>query len=113
MRDVKVDDDGVKVSSSDGLFHLMVRIAADGTPLPQVPEDTSNLAPGSVTGARYLVQGSVQVIGDQSRVTLHLVSVETSEILETGQGNASGDVLAGIQGAAEDALAGLPTLGAR
>jgi hypothetical protein len=113
MRDVKVDDDGVKVSSSDGLFHLMVRIAADGTPLPQVPEDTSNLAPGSVTGARYLVQGSVQVIGDQSRVTLHLVSVETSGILETGQGNASGDVLAGIQGAAEDALAGLPTLGAR
>ena len=107
-----MDDDGVKVTLEDGLFHLMVRVSAQGTPLPQVPDDTTNLAPGSVTGAKYLVQGSVQVIGDQSRVNLRLVSVETSEILETGQGNATGDVLAGIQGAAEDALASLPTLGA-
>lgn len=108
--DVPVDDDGVKVTLSSGLYQLMVRLSADVRPLPQVPDDTSNLAPGSVQGAHYLLQGSVQIIEDQVRVNMRVVSVETSEILETSKADASGSVLDAIQGAAGDCLAGLPSL---
>jgi hypothetical protein len=112
-RDVKVDDDGVKVStSSSGMFTFMVRLTADSQPLPQVPDDTSNLAPGSVQGAMKLLQGSVQALDGATRVIMKVVSVETSEILETGQGDASAGTKDAVQAAAEDALAGCSSLGA-
>lgn len=37
----------------DGMFHLTVRLGGDATPLPQVPDDTSALAMGSVQGASF------------------------------------------------------------
>jgi hypothetical protein len=109
-KDVAVDDDGVKVNLEDGLYHLMVRISRDGTPLPQVPDDTSNLAPGSVQQAHYLLQGAVMLLDGACRVTMRLVSVETSEILETGKGDASASTADAVQAAAEDAVDCLPTL---
>ena len=113
-RDVPMDDDGVKVSLSSDLYHLAVRLSADFRPLSQVPDDTSNLAAGSVEGAMYMINGAVQLIGNAARVTMRIVSVETSQILEAGEGNASGGAaLDVIEAAAEDALAGLPSLGAR
>jgi len=39
--DVAVDDDGVKVTTEDGLFQLSVRLSASAIPLPQVPDDTA------------------------------------------------------------------------
>lgn len=114
MREVPVDSDGVKVTLSSGLYQVMVRLADNFMPLPQVPADTSNLAPGSVRGAKYLLQGAVQIIEDQTRVTLRIVSLETSAILEAGEGNASGGTgVDGVQPATEDAIANLPSLGAR
>lgn len=112
-RDIPVDDDGVKVTTADGLYHLMVRLTADARPLPQVPDDTSTLAPGSVQGAQLMVLGTVQLVEDQTRVTMRTVVVETSEIVESSSADASGVSADSIQGAAEDCLAGLPSLGAR
>lgn len=112
--DVPVDDDGVKVTLSEhGMYNLMVRLGAEVRPLPQVPDDTSDLAPGSVEGARYLLQGAVQVLGDEVRVSMRVVELETSQILEQSKANGSGAVLDAIQGAAGDCLAGLPSLQAR
>jgi hypothetical protein len=45
---------------------------------------------------------------------MRIVSVETSAIFESGEGNASGGATLDIvEAAAEDALAGLPSLGAQ
>src|SRR5450755_511831 len=96
-RDIPVDDDGVKVTTADGLFHLMVRLTADAKPLPQVPDDTSNLAPGSVQGAQLMVLGTVQLIETQTRVTMRTVVVETSEIVEASSADASGVSVESIQ----------------
>jgi hypothetical protein len=114
-RSVPVDDDGVKVTLVDGLYHLGVRLTADAKPLPQVNEDDpSNQASGAVQGAKLMINGAVQIFGDQAKVSMRIVSVETSAILEVGQGTASGgSAVDVIQAAAEDALAGLPSLGAR
>ena len=109
---VPVDDDGVKVTGDNTMWHLMVRLLEDGTPLPQIPDDTSNLAPGSVLGAKRMVIGAVQNMSEATRVTMRIINVETSEILETGLGDATGGTQDSVQHAAEDAMAHLPTLGA-
>jgi hypothetical protein len=110
-RNVAVDDDGVKVTKANGLFRLMVRLTADATPLPQVPDDTSQLAPGSVQGARLMVLGAVQSMDGGTRVTMRIVRVETSEILQASTGDAMGSANKdAVQAAAEDALAGLDIL---
>src|ERR1017187_3376390 len=56
-KDVQVPDDGMKVSQADGLFHLSVRLSADVRPLPQIPDDTGNLAPGSRKAPRLWCWG--------------------------------------------------------
>lgn len=109
--DVPMDDD-VKVTSSNGLYHLAVRLSRSFNPLPQVHDDTQSLQTGSVEGAAYLLQGAVQIVGDQVKVTLRITSVETSQILQQSVGTGSGSVLGAITGAAGDALAGLPALNA-
>ena len=108
QRNVPVEQDGVKVTKEEGLFHLMVRLTADAMPLPQIPDDTSNLARGSVQGAQLMVLGAVQAIDGGTRVTMRIVKVETSEILQAGKGDAMGTANKdAVQAAAEDALAGL------
>lgn len=109
--DVPMDEDSVNVNLDDGLYKVGVRLSRDFRVLPQVPEDTSNLAPGSVEGALYMIIGSVQIVEQEVRVNLRIVSVETSEILQVGSGSGSGnDVKENITGAAGDALAGLTAL---
>jgi hypothetical protein len=105
-------DDSVKVTTSGDVYHLAVRLSSSFNPLPQVHDDTQSLQDGSVQGAAYLLQGVVQIIGDQIRVTMRIVSVETSAILQQSLADASGSVLDAITGAAGDALAGLPALNA-
>jgi hypothetical protein len=112
-RDVPMWDDVVSVTLSSGLYRISARLSADFQPLSQVPEDASK-SPGSITGAMYMINGAVQLIDNATKVTMRVVSVATSEILESGEGNASGGAaLDIIEAAAEDALAGLPSLGAR
>ncbi len=107
-------DDSVKVTLDDGLYKLAVRLSSSFNPLPQVHDDTQSLQDGSVQGAAYLLQGAVQIVGDQVRVTLRITSVETSAILQQGKADGSGSesVLDAITGAAGDALASLPALNA-
>jgi hypothetical protein len=105
-------DDSVKVTLDSDLYKLAVRLSSSFNPLPQVHDDTQSLQDGSVQGAAYLLQGAVQIIGDQVRVTMRIVSVETSEILQASSADGSGSVLDAITGAAGDALAGLPALNA-
>ncbi len=112
-RDVPMWDDVVSVTLSSGMYRISARLSASYQPLSQVPEDASK-SPGSITGAMYMINGAVQLIDNATKVTMRIVSVETSEILESGEGNASGGAaLDIIEAAAEDALAGLPSLGAR
>ena len=105
-------DDSVKVTASGDMYHLAVRLSSSFNPLPQVHDDTQSLQDGSVQGAAYLLQGTVQIIEDQVRVMMRIVSVETSRILQQSKGEGSGAVLEAITGAAGDALAGLPALNA-
>jgi hypothetical protein len=109
---VPMDDDTVKVTLDTGLYKFAARLSSSFNPLPQVHDDTQSLQTGSVQGALYFVQGAVQIFGDQVRVTMRITSVETSAILQSSSGAASGDVLTGVTGAAGDALAGLPALNA-
>lgn len=112
-RSVPMWDDVVKVTLSSGMYRISARLSADYKPLSQVSDDTSK-QPGSITGAMYMINGGVQLIGNATKVTMRIVSVETSEILESGEGSASdGAALDIIEAAAEDALAGLPSLGAQ
>lgn len=111
QRNVPVEQDGVKVTKEDGLFHLMVRLTEDAMPLPQVPDDTSDLAPASVQGAWLMVLGAVQATDGGTRVTMRVVKVETSEVLQAGEGDAMGTANKdAVQAAAEDALAALDML---
>lgn len=105
-------DDSVQVTTSGDVYHLAVRLSSSFNPLPQVHDDTQSLQDGSVQGAAYLLQGAVQIVGDEVRVSMRIVSVETSQILQSSLANASGSVLDAITGAAGDALAGLPALNA-
>ena len=85
---------------------VSVRLSANALPLPQVPQST----PEPVTPAAGMVLGQVQILKGVSRVGLHIVIVETSEVVQTGQGTASGDSIDTVQAAAEDALAALTML---
>jgi hypothetical protein len=109
---VPMDDDTVNVTFDTGLYKFAARLSSSFNPLPQVHDDTQSLQTGSVQGAMYLVQGAVQIIEDQVRVSMRIVSVETSAILQASSGDGSGSVLDAITGAAGDALAGLPALNA-
>ena len=112
-RSVPMWDDVVSVTLSSGMYRISARLSADYKPLSQVSDDTSKQT-GSITGATYMINGGVQLIGNATKVTMRIVSVETSAILESGEGNASGGAaLDIIESAAEDALAGLPSLGAQ
>ena len=67
-----------------------------------------------IEDAMYTINGAVHLIDNSTKVTMRIVPVEGSEILESGEGNASGGAaLDIIEAAAEDVLAGLPRLGAR
>jgi hypothetical protein len=111
FRSKSVDvDDGVTVTAADGLYHLAIRLSKRATPLPAVPDDTSDLAPGSVEGAAMLILGTVQLIATATRVTMRIVNVETSEILESSKGDADGVTEESVGDAAEDAISELPTL---
>lgn len=82
MRGVPVHDDGVKVTNSNGLFHLNVRLSADVKPLKKL-EDSDQ-------GAALLVLGAVHVTDKMARLTLRIVVVVTSEIVETAEADAAG-----------------------
>lgn len=110
--DVPMYEDMVKVDGDSGYYKISCRLSSNFTPLSQVQDDKQSLSTGSITGAMYMINGAVQVSGDQVRVTMRIVSVETSAILEASSGDGSGSVLDAIKGAAGDALAGLPSLNA-
>ncbi len=107
---IDVDDDGVKVTNETGLYHLCVRMAEDGTPLPKIPDDTSNLAPGSLKGAKLLALGAIQFAGEATRATIRIVETETSAILDSGLGDADGASEESVGEAAEEALSNIRTL---
>jgi len=109
---VPMDDDTVNVTGDSNYYKLAVRLSSSFDPLPKVHDDTQSLQTGSLQGALYMINGAVQVIEDQVKVTMRIVSVETSEILQVSSGSGSGSVLDAIRGAAGDALAGLPALNA-
>ena len=110
-KSIDVDDDAVTINEQGtGLYHFAVRMSRRNTPLPKIPDDTSDLAPGSVEGAATLLQGALQILGDRVRVTMRLVSVETSEILEASNGDADGANESGIGDAVGTALDGMPSL---
>ena len=105
---IDVDDDGVKVTNETGLYHLQVRLAGDGTPLP---DDPSNLAPGSLKGSAVGIIGAIQFAGTgATRVTMRIDVTETSEILDAGKGDADGVSEDSVGQAAEEALSNMRTL---
>ena len=110
-KNVPTDDDEVKATISNGLFHIGVRLSATVQPVPQAPPDPDgDLPPGSVQAAPLLLIGAVQIIDDAVRVTLRIVVTETSEIKEAGSGDATGTTTDAITDAAQIALDALPSL---
>lgn len=108
---VDLPDNAVGVTRHGSSFHLNVRVSATAKVLPQVPSDTSGLAPRSVEGAALMVIGSVHLVGGEAcQVNMRLVVVETSRIVETASGRASGVDKTAVESAALDAISGLATL---
>ena len=108
---IDVDDDGVKVTDETGLYHLQVRLAGDGTPLPPLPDDMSDIAPGSLKGSAVGIIGAVQFAGTEAtRVTMRIDVTETSAIIDAGKGDADGVSEESIGNAAEEALSNMRTL---
>jgi len=110
-----MDDDTVNVTSDGGPFYrFSIRLSQNFNPLQKVHDDTQSLQTGSVEGAFYLLQGSVQIIETEVRVNARVVSVETSEILQASyaDGSGSSSMEDAISGAMGDALAGLSVLSA-
>jgi len=107
-----MDDDSVDASSDGGIYKFAIRLSRTFNPLPKVHDDTQSLQTGSVEGAQYLLQGAVQIVESTARVTMRIVSVETSEILQasSADGTSSSSIEDAITGAAGDALAGLSAL---
>jgi len=113
--DVPIDDDTVNVTSDGGPFYrFFIRLGRNFDPLPKVHDDTQSLQTGSVQGALYALQGSVQIIETSVRITARVVSIETSEIFQasSADGSSSSSIEDAITGAMGDALAGLSALSA-
>ena len=108
-----MDDDTVNVTGDGPLYKFFIRLSRNFDPLPKVHDDTQSLQTGSVQGALYALQGAVQIIDTQVRVTARVVSIETSEILQasSADGSSSSSIEDAITGATGDALAGLSLLG--
>lgn len=111
-RDVPTDGDDVSVSISDGLFHVSVRLSATVKPAGQAPPADGDADPGSVQAAPLLLIGTVQVVDDAVRVGLRIVVTETSQIVESAGGDATGTTAEAVTDAAQIALGGLPSLNA-
>ena len=109
-KSVPTDDDQVKVTIQDGLFHLSVRLGAAVKPVGQTAPSDDGDAPGSVEAAPLLLIGTVQVVDDSIRVSLRIVVTETSAIVEAGSGDAVGSTAEAITDAAQIAVEALPSL---
>jgi hypothetical protein len=109
-KNVPTDGDDVTASVSSGLFHVGVRLSATVQPAGSAPPPDADADPDSVKAAPLLLEGTVQVIDDQIRVTLKLVVTETSQIVEVGSGDATGADKSAITDAAQIALGALPSL---
>lgn len=106
----QVGPDSVYVyESRGGLGCFMVRLGRNGHPLPtaeclkqkikegKVPE-------GSLESPRTLMFGSIQHAGNQTRVTVREVDLETGVILRAGKGDTQGTDEGAVQHAAETAV---------
>ena len=101
--------DGYVYESGGGLGCFMVRLGRNGHPLPtaeclkqkikegKVPE-------GSLESPRTLMFGSIQHAGNQTRVTVREVDLETGVILRAGKGDTQGTDEGAVQHAAETAV---------
>lgn len=95
---VTVHDDGA-------LLKFALRIGHDRHVLPSIDQVLKRKpAPGTVPGARFLLQGSLQQAGDNVRVAARMVVVETSEIVRAGLGDAAGHDLEAVYAAARLAI---------
>ncbi len=95
-----------------GLRPFALRLDAAGRPLPSLASleraiEAACVEPGSVEPARTLVIGSVQWAGDDFRIRLRAVDVETGEIRDTSSDSGSGGA-AQLEAALRNALASFP-----
>jgi len=105
--DVPTGGNEIDVTGEDGQFKFAVRLSSEFKPAGKVPDDPT---PGTVTPAFYLLLGMLQILDDQMRVTARIVNVETSEIIETAKGDATGTSKETITDAAQIAFSALSSL---
>jgi TolB-like protein len=72
----------------------------------------SKPAPGTVSGARFILLGTVQQEGAQLRLVMRVVVTETGEIIASGKGDTVGGGIRAVFDAARHALPQLGPLNA-
>jgi hypothetical protein len=93
-----VSGNQVSVEATTGLQRFIVRLDANGQPLPSlaaIDQLTSSacVQPGTLQGAKTLLVGALQQAGDQIRVTARLVDVATGQIQATNLADGTADSL--------------------
>jgi hypothetical protein len=107
-----VGGDEISTGTTDnGLstFHVRTRggCALPTTACVEQEAAAGHVPPGSVAGADYMVVGSVQQAGDQTRVLVRVVNVETGVVVAGGKGDAAGTGSDAIADAADEAAKAL------
>jgi hypothetical protein len=108
-RGLGVDDDHIQVSKRGGLDQYVVVLGRGNRPLPSMDATqqaigAGDVAEGSLEGGDTLLVGSVQQVGDQTRVVARTVNVETGVVQEAGKGTADGTDAGATAQAAQDAM---------
>lgn len=68
----------------------------------ELVDDSTRLKVGAMLGARVMIFGGYQVIGDMMRIDLRMIETETGRLIKAGQKTATAaDIAAGLAGAEE------------
>ena len=68
----------------------------------ELVDDSTRLKVGGIVGARLMIFGGYQVIGDMMRIDLRMIETETGRLIKAGQKTtAAADLSAGMAGAEE------------
>ena len=91
------------------LTHFFVRIGHNNNALPSMECLEQGIAAGQVSagsleGAKSMLIGTVQTVGNQTRVYVRVVDVATGVITDSGAGTATGTNASAVQQATDQAL---------
>lgn len=101
--------DSVYVHKKNGMTCFQIRLGKNHQPLPSLAcierrIRSGEVKDGSVEGAKTMLVGCIQQVGNRTRTTVREIDVETGEVLRTGKGDAQGTDMPAIRKSVKDAF---------